>query len=166
QPPTLAEFVAIGERLREVVERVEEQHRNVRTHFAKHVRQHHALGLEARGDTRFLTVAERSLDYPSRVDHHQLPTPNFQRPTTPNCQLPTPAPVLIGSWALGVVGSWELEVGSLCKHLLERLPDQLRGFFIRGRSPRDVRETFGKTERSRVVRFRRRITQRGGGHAR
>ena len=36
------------------MERLEEEHRDVRPRLAQHVRQHDALGLEARGDARRL----------------------------------------------------------------------------------------------------------------
>ena len=48
----MTHLVPVGERLREVMKCVEEEHRNLRCGVAEQVREYHALGLEAGGQAR------------------------------------------------------------------------------------------------------------------
>src|SRR5262249_48953407 len=59
QPPPLRQLVAIGVGLREVVNGVEEQHRNVRTMGAEHVEHDDVFSLEAARDARRAARLER-----------------------------------------------------------------------------------------------------------
>src|SRR5262249_9154382 len=52
QLPAAGQLVAVGIRLREVVEGVQEEHGDVGPDLAQHVDEHHAFGLEARRDAR------------------------------------------------------------------------------------------------------------------
>ena len=67
-PQRARQLIAIGQRLREVMERVEEQHRDVRPNLTQHVREHDALGLKARRDARRLCCRQRLFDDAPRVD--------------------------------------------------------------------------------------------------
>src|SRR5262249_30335743 len=58
QVVALRHLVAVLERLREVVKRLEKQDRDIWSHLQQQIRQDDALGLEARGDRRLLCVLE------------------------------------------------------------------------------------------------------------
>jgi hypothetical protein len=72
QPPLARHLVAVDERLREMMKRVEEQDRDVRLRRTHEVREDHVLCLKARRDARRRTAGQRVLDRRSRSGHQTV----------------------------------------------------------------------------------------------
>src|SRR6185295_4843905 len=81
QSVLLRQLVTVGQRLRKVVERLEEQHRDVRPDLPDHVREDDALVLEARRNRGLLRVFQLFGDEVERLRYKiepRVPSPELR----------------------------------------------------------------------------------------
>src|SRR4029453_185536 len=67
--PSLHDLVAIRERLRKMMDGVEEQHRNIWLDLVQHVHEHHAFGLKGCGYARNLRAPELFGNHGRHITH-------------------------------------------------------------------------------------------------